>query len=111
MSGGHWNYSGFRIQDELHTIAEDPDVQERFPALSTLLLALGDAIYKIEKEIDWDLSSDSHIPDDPAFEAQALWAILEPAMKAAPDAFFPRGKWATIQAVQGRQERQPEQSA
>jgi hypothetical protein len=56
----------------------------------------------MEHTMDWDLSMDSRIPDDGQFEQRAIFALLEPAMKAAPDAWFPRGKWATIQAVQAR---------
>ena len=80
----------------------DADARRRWPALAGLFAALSEAIYNAEREMDLDLSSYSAIKDDAEFEARAVWSILEPAMKAAPDRLFPRGKWATIQAVQAR---------
>jgi len=91
-----------KVRDMLQGIGGDEEVMRRWPLLSKLLDMLGDALYEIEHEMDWDVSSDSHIEDDAGFEARAVWSLLEPAMKAAPDEFFPRGKWAMIQAVQAR---------
>ena len=56
----------------------------------------------VERDMDYDLSGDSHIPDDEAFDRAAFAAVLDALLKAAPDAWFPRGKWATIQAIQAR---------
>lgn len=72
MSGGHWNYAGPRIRDELEMIAEDSAVARRFPALAAELERLARALYRVEHDLDWDLSADSGIRDDRAFEEQAL---------------------------------------
>ena len=102
MSGGHWQYAGFRIKDEIGNIAEDESVQSRWPGTAAALANLADVLYEIEHEMDYDLSSDSAINDDAAFDFKATWAILNAVLKAAPDEWFPRGKWATIQAAQSR---------
>jgi len=105
MSGGYWDYSGFRLQEALETIADDEAVKTRWPELAQLLQDLGPILYEIEHDLDWDLSSDSSIKDDRQFSDAAIGKILEVAMKAAPDSWFPRGKWATIQAVQERKDK------
>lgn len=102
MSGGHFQYSGFKIQEALDAIAEDAEVMKRFPSLVVLLSRLGETLYAMEHDLDWDLSSDSHIEDDVKYEEKVIWSLLDAAMRAAPDPWFPRGKWATIQAVDGR---------
>ena len=102
MSGGHWDYVGSRLQMILEEIGADVTVKHRFPRLAALLCDLGPVFYRIEYELDWDLSGDTAIGDDAQFENQAIWNILELALVAAPDTLFPRGKWATIQALQLR---------
>ena len=104
MSGGHWDYSGARMRVALQDIAMDKDVQQRWPRIAALFDGLGSILYDAEQDMDWDLSADSVIPDDALFDNQVCHAILVLAMKAADDSLFPRGKWATIQAVQGRLE-------
>ena len=102
MSGGHWEYSGFGIQEALQLIANDPSVQERWPLLSHVFNKLAPLLYRIEHEIDWDLSGDSKIESDGQFDLVAVGAILDILLKELPDTMFPKGKWATIQAWQGR---------
>jgi hypothetical protein len=102
MSGGYWNYVGYRIRDELLNIAQDKNVASRWPKTAEALAGFADAIYKIEHGMDWDLSADASIRNDTAFDNEAVGLLLEAVLKAAPDAWFPRGKWATIQAVQAR---------
>jgi hypothetical protein len=102
MSGGHWDYCGSRIRNELERIADDQQVTARWPLISQLFRNLATIVYDAEHEMDWDLSSDSHIADDKVFQRSVVGAVLVSAMKAAPDEWFPRGKWATIQVMQGR---------
>ena len=102
MSGGHWQYAGGPIRDALFMLSEDSDLNVRWPRLAPLFASLAVAIYDAEREMDWDLSSDSHIDDDVAFEDRVILSVLVPTMEAARDQLFPRGKWATIQAVQAR---------
>ena len=104
MSGGHWNYSGFRIQDALVEISEDEEVKSRWPLIAGLFTDLGQFLHEIEHDMDWDLSSDSVIPDDTKFDKESVGKLLEAVLKVSPDKWFPRGKWATIQAIQGRKE-------
>lgn len=73
MSGGHFNYSGGTIQLLLDAIAEDESVRGRWPQLASRLSELGQVLYDIEHDIDWDFSSDSAIKiSDQEFEALAL---------------------------------------
>ena len=102
MSGGNWDYVGSRIQNSLDEIANDHNVKERFSILSNLLKQLGTAIAKVEHDLDWDISGDKTVEKDDDFEKSAIADFLEVVMKNAPDEWFPRGKWATIQAVQSR---------
>ena len=105
MSGGHWGYGHSVVRDHLDTVGADPQVIARWPLLATLWRQLAEIVYDEEREMDYALSGDTGISDDRAFECAAVGRILDMAMKAAPDAWFPRGKWATIQAVQGRMEK------
>lgn len=97
MSGGHWDYKGGRMAWDIECIANDPDVQSRWPTLAKALMGLSGWIRAVEHEMDWDLSSDSHIPNDAEFDLQALGALLDLVLKAIPEEHFERGKWATIQ--------------
>ena len=72
MSGGHWDYSGFKIESLLGDIGSDEAVAKRFPKLSKLLVELGPILYQIEHEIDWDRSFEQPIKDDRKLEADAL---------------------------------------
>lgn len=102
MSGGHLQYVGARLRADLESIAEDERIVERWPRLAALLGSLAPILAEAEHEMDYDLSGDSGIVDDPVFEDRVCHAILDVAMRAAADSLFPRGKWATIQASQGR---------
>ncbi len=77
MSGGHWDYSGSRLQDTLNTIAEDGAVQKRFPHLARTLRSIGDTLYQVEHDIDWDLSHDTPIHNDKVFETMALLQLMK----------------------------------
>ena len=85
MSGGHWQYVGASLRDELEMIGTDE--RARWPRITDFCVALASIL------------SDA---DDEAFQDVVCHAILEAAMQGAADRLFPRGKWATIQAVQGR---------
>lgn len=54
--------------------------------------------------MDWDLSGDTKIEPDEDFNRKQFGTLLDELLKIAPDEWFPRGKWATIQAVQARAE-------
>ena len=102
MSAGHWQYVGASLRDELEMIGTDERARARWPRITDFCVALAPILYDAEHEMDWDLSSDTHIADDEAFQDVVCHAILEAAMQGAADRLFPRGKWATFQAVQGR---------
>src|SRR3990167_2125262 len=99
MSGGHWQYSGWKLQHTLERIAGDETVKARWPRIAQLFDAMAPILFEWRHEMDWDISSDSHIGDDDGFETRVCHSILEAAMRVASDRLFPRGKWATIQAV------------
>lgn len=102
MSGGHWDYAGGRIAYDLEAMAEDPEVQQRWPMLARTLMQTAQWFRAVEHEMDWDLSSDSKIEDDGAFDLAAVGALLDLVLKVMPDAHFDRGKWGTIHAWQQR---------
>jgi len=77
MSGGHFGYSGARLEDDLDNIARDPYVKDRFPELSNMLLELGDILREMEHEMDWDLCGDTFIKDDRVFENEVLNKIFD----------------------------------
>lgn len=115
MSGGHWQYAGARLAMECENIALDEDVACRWPLVAGAFDAFGEWAVGTEHDMDWDLSGDSAISlpgsYDPSPEADARFdrlsfdRLLVALLKMAPDDLFPRGKWATIQAIQGRSER------
>lgn len=88
MSGGHWNYSGYKIKELLESIGNDDKVKERFPKLSSVFIKLGDILSEIEKDLDWDITGDSTIKNDTAFETNSidklsdvLYHILSPELR------------------------------
>ncbi len=99
MSGGHWQYAGFKIRDVLEEIRDDDRAQEKWPLTCRVLGALGEVIYTIEHEMDWDLSSDSKAKNT---DLQMTGILLNAVLRELPDEWFPRGKWATIQVLQER---------
>ena len=102
MSGGHWNYAGAIVRDGLETVSEDQDARDRWPLTAAAFKALAELVYRIEHEMDFALSGDSAIIDDGAFDRRDVGELLDGILKITPDAWFPCGKWATIQAIQGR---------
>lgn len=102
MSGGHWEYRGRNIEYDLGEMANDDDVRRRWPLISAAMGAVAAFVGAAEHEMDWDLSGDTEIKDDATFDRRHFATLLDDLLKAAPDEWFPRGKWATIQAIQGR---------
>lgn len=77
MSGGHWNFSGYAIENMLYDIGKDGAVIKRFPGLSKIFISLGEALRDIEHDLDRDLSGDSHIDDDTEFERVSINKLRE----------------------------------
>lgn len=77
MSGGHWDYQGFKLKDILEQIGNDPQVKERFPKLAGILPKLGDILYEMEHDLDWDLSHDQYIENDKAFESKIIASLRD----------------------------------
>jgi len=91
MSGGHWGYAGYKFQEKLEEMAQDEDVQKRWPLLAAVLAELGPYLYKLEHEMDWDLSGDSSVcqkadfePDDEKFQVQQYLKLMTIVL-TAPD--------------------------
>lgn len=83
MSGGHFNYSHFRMRDDLQEIASEDEVKARFPQLALALDNLGDALEEVIHEIDLDFCGDAVIKSDHDFEKEAL-VQLALAIQAFP---------------------------
>ena len=104
MSGGHWNYAGSRIGDDLKGIANDEHVVKNWSEIGFALDFLADWIEKTKHDMDWCISADIVIADNPLFSQLAVMDLLIGILKIVPDnpKLFPRGRWATIQALQIR---------
>ena len=83
MSGGHWQYLGFRLQENIESIALDSEVVSRWPMTAQVLERLAPVLYRIEHEMDWDISADSVIENDAAFDAACV-AALQAAVVVTP---------------------------
>lgn len=84
MSGGHWDYEGFKIEEIMSRIALDEKVLERWPKIAKLFGALGPLLREAEHDMDWDLSYDSPIKDDAAFEKNIIARAREALDVAGP---------------------------
>jgi len=96
---------GYRIHDDLFTVSEDGDVAGRWPLICNVMSAFGTWFQAVEHEMDYDISGDTSIGEtfgDETFDRAEFAKLLDALLKIAPDEWFPRGKWATIQAVQQR---------
>lgn len=76
MSGGHFGYGGFRIQQAMNAVAEDEDVKARWPKLAQMFEVLAEELYNLEHDIDWCLSGDTSIDDDAEFDRVSVEKVL-----------------------------------
>ncbi|MGH9876147.1 MAG: hypothetical protein ACRD5H_00785 [Nitrososphaerales archaeon] len=86
MSGGHWNYVGYRLNDALSMIARDKTVIKRWPHIAVLFDTLGEILLTAEHEMDWALSENSNIENDKALQLQICNQVLEIAAKVTSEA-------------------------
>lgn len=77
MSGGHWNYNQYWMEEFLQEVGRDGNVRARFPKLAQVMDGFGRVLGEIAKDLDWDLSDDTAIQDDAQFEKDALAKIGE----------------------------------
>lgn len=105
MSGGHWDYGGSRAREALDAVAQDATVRERWPLTASAFAVLAGWVPQADHDMDWDISGDTCIKDDGKFDVETFSGLFVGLMNAAPDAWFPRGKWATIQAIRERIEK------
>ncbi len=77
MSGGHWNFSEYDIENIFYCIGKDGEIIKRFPELSKVFIQLGDVLRDMKHDLDWDLSGDSHIKDDIEFEQVSINKLRE----------------------------------
>ena len=85
-----------RLHSMLEEIGADEEASRRWPETTKYIYALAEALYRVEHTMDWALSGDTN-PDN-VQDGDMARELLD----ALPDEWFTRGKWATIQAVQGR---------
>ena len=71
MSGGHWNYNQSRLEEILSEVGQDWS-HTRWPQTMATLRALAPVLADIIGDMDWDLSGDSSISDDIAFDAESM---------------------------------------
>ena len=83
MSGGHWDYAGQRIEDCCDRVGGDGVAIKRWPQTAAIFRALGNALFKAERGMDWDLSGDSIIENDAEWDNKTSAAILNAAINAA----------------------------
>lgn len=88
MSGGHWDYSGLKIQESLERISQCETVQERWPYIASFLQSLGTALYQIEHDLDWDICMDSIIKDDGQFQVDYLTKVFDVIYEARKSAIL-----------------------
>jgi hypothetical protein len=72
MSGGHWDHQQHRVRDCLDDVTRDPEVRKRWPRSARVLADLSDALADVLHDMDWDLSGDSCIEDDPGFDQECI---------------------------------------
>jgi hypothetical protein len=75
MSGGHFEYIQYQVEQALDEYAGDKQVQEDFPRLAVMFKKLRRNLGCILNDIDWHISSDSEIEDKKGFERDAIMAI------------------------------------
>jgi hypothetical protein len=66
MSGGHWNYKQYIVQDFLEDVSDS--TLRRFPKLSQVHSDMAILFKEIWHSLDWDFSGDKGIEDDQEFE-------------------------------------------
>lgn len=81
MSGGHWDYEGFRMRNHLENISADREVKKRFPKLAKVLRGLAIVLGGIDHDLDWDLSFDQTIKDDKKFEERMIQKLQKVVIK------------------------------
>ena len=62
MSGGHWDYAGYKLLDTLNDIGHDGYARDLWPLTTAAFQALAKPLYDAEHAMDWALSGDT----DPA---------------------------------------------
>lgn len=75
MSGGHWDYSQFKIRDALEDVGKDGRVLLRFPKLSQIMRDFSTLFEQVIHDLDYDLSDDSYIDNDEKFEQKFIEKI------------------------------------
>lgn len=76
MSGGAFDYVGWTIKDGLDHVADNEDVLRRWPLTASILRELGAELYRIEHDMDWDLSGDTPLRiSDEEFDAAVIASL------------------------------------
>ena len=77
MSGGHFRYKQYEVTEFLSVLTEDKVIRRRFPRLVLLFNKMHPVLQWVFHDIDWDLSGDSEIRDDLAFEHSVVSRFKE----------------------------------
>ena len=70
MSGGHWEYSHYKIKDMLDEIGMDGGLILKAPKLANIYRQLATLLENTTYELDYHFSGDTEITNWKAFEAE-----------------------------------------
>lgn len=77
MSGVHFMGAGHIIQDHLDWISKDEIVLKNFPKLSKIFDKLGDILFLVIQDLNYDISGDRLIKFNTLFEEEAIKKLKE----------------------------------
>lgn len=83
MSGGHWNYEGFKCVEHLKNIGNDGEVIQIVPKLAQVFRDLADIVEAVDYELDKHLSGGRIIEDIYKFELNFLSTVNKAINKKA----------------------------
>lgn len=73
MSGGHFDYVQFTIQNALSDMERDQSLKDlNMPKLRTAILEVGEWLHNVIHDLDWDISGDATIKDKANYEADKI---------------------------------------
>jgi hypothetical protein len=99
VSGGTLDYLSCKFEDAALAIETEPDYVKQWPMTCKVMAALLRAMSRVEHSMDWDVAGDAAAERS---DNQMTGDILIEFLRVLPDEWFPKGKWATIQASQQR---------
>lgn len=73
MSGGHFDYVQYKIQNTIEDMKRDEAVKAlNMPKLENAIEAVGSWLHGVIHDLDWDISGDASIPDNTRYEEEQI---------------------------------------